>query len=204
MSRRGETSVFAGQVQPPRNLDEVPVIDREKLCPFLLRVFVQPHNHHRPAEFDAGALPTRDELQVYTWQDATLLEIATIIRSVYPAATDRDTRFSLRRVYFEHGRSSYRDLGVVTPGRKGNDDASTLWSTDFHIGDYMDIAVIPPGSQRFRNNAAGNNPGGRPDIDHQRWDDARKEDTRRDNPRRNDDRRNDGRRNKDSSRGGRW
>lgn len=66
-----------------------PVVDREKQCPFLLRIFARNNSHHRCArrgrmgrqcaaysrsscfdrveDFWYDRLPVEDELQIYTW-----------------------------------------------------------------------------------------------------------------------------------------
>lgn len=42
-------------------------------CPLLLRVFCSTGRHHSANEFGHGNVPS-NELQIYTWQDATLQE----------------------------------------------------------------------------------------------------------------------------------
>lgn len=42
-------------------------------CPLLLRVFCSTGRHHSTNEFGHGNVPS-NELQIYTWQDATLQE----------------------------------------------------------------------------------------------------------------------------------
>ena len=37
-----------------------------------------------------------------------------------------------------------KDIGNTVSGRKGPDDALTLQSQRFQIGDYLDIAITPP------------------------------------------------------------
>jgi len=47
--------------------EPVKVVDREKTCPLLLRVFVSDNGrHHRCDEYSRGSLPG-NELQIYTW-----------------------------------------------------------------------------------------------------------------------------------------
>lgn len=45
------------------------VIDREKTCPMLLRMFCREHGHHHPEDFGRERQPTDDELIVYTWYE---------------------------------------------------------------------------------------------------------------------------------------
>ncbi|EER06556.1 Histone deacetylase complex subunit SAP18, putative [Perkinsus marinus ATCC 50983] len=52
-------------------------IDRAQTCPFLLRVFYRMGSHHNDSDFaKLGELPVDEELQVYTWPDASLREIS--------------------------------------------------------------------------------------------------------------------------------
>ncbi|KFM59050.1 Histone deacetylase complex subunit SAP18, partial [Stegodyphus mimosarum] len=41
------------------------LIDREKTCPLLLRVFLNDGRHHSPSEYSRGNVPS-NELQIYT------------------------------------------------------------------------------------------------------------------------------------------
>ena len=55
--------------------DGKPEVDRERVCPLLLRVFPRVGGHTRESAFGARArLPAR-EVQIYTWHDATLREV---------------------------------------------------------------------------------------------------------------------------------
>ncbi|KAL0626373.1 Histone deacetylase complex subunit SAP18 [Plecturocebus cupreus] len=37
-----------------------------------------------------------------------------------------------------------KEVGSIISGRKGTDDSMTLQLQKFQIGDYLDIAIIPP------------------------------------------------------------
>jgi hypothetical protein len=50
-------------------------VDREKSCPFLIRVFYKVGSTHRVDEFDGDKRPA-EEVQVYSWFDANLREIS--------------------------------------------------------------------------------------------------------------------------------
>ncbi|CAL8308774.1 unnamed protein product [Merluccius merluccius] len=121
-------------------------IDREKTCPLLLRVFTtNSGRHHRGDEFARGNVPA-SELQIYTWMDATLKELTSLVKEVYPEARKKGTHFSFAIVYPDQMRLGYRvkDIGSTVSGRKGADDAMTLQSQRFQIGDYLDIVITPP------------------------------------------------------------
>ncbi|KAL2081095.1 hypothetical protein ACEWY4_022948 [Coilia grayii] len=121
-------------------------VDREKTCPLLLRVFTTNNGrHHRVDEFARGNVPS-SELQIYTWMDATLKELTSLVKEVYPEARKKGTHFGFAIVYPDPKRQSYRvkDIGSTVSGRKGADDSMTLQSQRFQIGDYLDIAITPP------------------------------------------------------------
>ncbi|XP_022108979.1 histone deacetylase complex subunit SAP18-like [Acanthaster planci] len=120
-------------------------VDREKTCPLLLRVFCNSGRHHRVEEFDRGRVPP-NELQIYTWMDATLKELSSLVKEVNPEARRRGTFFSFATVSPDNRRPGYHltNIGMTCSGRKGPDDALTLSSTSFQIGDYVDIAISLP------------------------------------------------------------
>merc|ERR1712156_809195 len=72
--------------------------------------------HNSLSDYNKGKVPT-NELQIYTWKDATLKELTSLVREVNPDS-----------------------------GRKGVDDSKTLAQSGFVIGDYLDISITPPGS----------------------------------------------------------
>ncbi|KAG7256453.1 hypothetical protein CRUP_001581 [Coryphaenoides rupestris] len=121
-------------------------IDREKTCPLLLRVFTTNNGrHHRMDEFTRGNVPA-SELQIYTWMDATLKELTSLVKEVFPEARKKGTHFSFATVFPDPIRQMYRmkDIGNTVSGRKGPEDSLTLQSQKFQIGDYLDIAITPP------------------------------------------------------------
>ncbi|CAJ0758928.1 20386_t:CDS:2, partial [Entrophospora sp. SA101] len=62
--------------------------------PFLLRMFCRPSYHHRPDDYTPERLPIDDEVQIYTWKDATLKEIANLIKEVNQDANRPNARLS--------------------------------------------------------------------------------------------------------------
>uniref|UniRef100_A0A8V0XRN1 Histone deacetylase complex subunit SAP18 n=1 Tax=Gallus gallus TaxID=9031 RepID=A0A8V0XRN1_CHICK len=83
-------------------------IDREKTCPLLLRVFTTNNGrHHRMDEFSRGNVPS-SELQIYTWMDATLKELTSLVKEVYPEARKKGTHFNFAIVFTDLKRPGYR------------------------------------------------------------------------------------------------
>ncbi|KAK9875099.1 hypothetical protein WA026_005894 [Henosepilachna vigintioctopunctata] len=123
-------------------------VDRQKVCPFLLRVFVSNTGHHsKLSDFNKGNTP-QNELQIYTWKDATLHELTQLVKEVNPEARRKGTKFSFSFVYPDARAPVYRlrEIGVTTTGVKGPDDLKTLNQARFSIGDFMDIAITAPDS----------------------------------------------------------
>ncbi|CAH1985920.1 unnamed protein product [Acanthoscelides obtectus] len=121
-------------------------VDRQKVCPFLLRVFVSNTGyHHKPSEYLKGNTP-QNELQIYTWKDATLHELTQLVKEVNPEARRKGTKFNFAFVYPDNRQSLYRlrEVGSTMTGVKGPDDLKTLGQLRINIGDYMDIAITPP------------------------------------------------------------
>ncbi|KAG5882799.1 hypothetical protein JTB14_035629 [Gonioctena quinquepunctata] len=123
-------------------------IDRQKVCPFLLRVFVSSAgSHHKPSDYMKGNTP-QNELQIYTWRDATLQELTQLVKEVNPEARRKGTKFSFACVYPDTRQSVYRlrEIGSTMTGVKGSEDLKTLGQLRLNIGDYLDIAITPPDS----------------------------------------------------------
>lgn len=117
-----------------------------QVCPFLLRVFVSTSgHHHKTAEYMKGNVP-ENELQMYTWKDATLSELAILVKKVSPEARRKGTKLSYALVYPDVRSQVYRmrDIGATISGQKGPDDLKTLGQVRLTVGDYMDIAIISP------------------------------------------------------------
>lgn len=118
-------------------------VDRRKTCPLLLRAFPydQEASKHldsrdgmpqlrRPDEYATeDGLAGMKECRLYTWKDATLVELADMIRK----DMDRDdVKMTFSLVYPDaRGRMVMRKVG--------NDMNDTLEKLGFQIGDYLDV-----------------------------------------------------------------
>ncbi|KAG6786713.1 histone deacetylase complex subunit SAP18 [Populus alba] len=121
-----------------------PPIDREKTCPLLLRVFTKIGDHHNNEDFAVRGKEPKDEVQIYTWKDATLRELTDLVKEVTPAARRRDARLSFAFVYPDkNGRFVVREVGKTNSHRNGKlDDNKALAQLGFQIGDYLDVAIF--------------------------------------------------------------
>ncbi|KAJ9188409.1 hypothetical protein P3X46_003768 [Hevea brasiliensis] len=129
---------------PPRGPPPLQPVDREKTCPLLLRVFTKIGNHHSKEEFAVRGKEPKDEVQIYTWKDATLRELTDLVKEVAPAARRRDARLSFAFVYPDkNGRFVVREVGKTYSNRNGKlDDGKALAELGFQIGDYLDVAIL--------------------------------------------------------------
>ncbi|EEF50433.1 histone deacetylase complex subunit SAP18 [Ricinus communis] len=129
---------------PPRGLPPVQPVDREKTCPLLLRVFTKIGSHHSKEDFAVRGKEPKDEVQIYTWKDATLRELTDLVKEVAPAARRRDARLSFAFVYPDkNGRFVVREVGKTYSNRSGKlDDGKALAELGFQIGDYLDVAIL--------------------------------------------------------------
>ncbi|PRQ57741.1 putative Sin3 associated polypeptide p18 [Rosa chinensis] len=141
---------MAGVAQPPkRGLPPPPrprfgPVDREKTCPLLLRVFTKAGSHHVNDDFAVRGKEPKDEVQIYTWKDASLRELTDLVKEVAPAARRRNAKLSFAFVYPDkRGRFVVREVGQTFSFGNGRlDDGKTLAELGFEIGDYLDVAIM--------------------------------------------------------------
>ncbi|OMO89676.1 Sin3 associated polypeptide p18 [Corchorus capsularis] len=121
-------------------------VDREKTCPLLLRVFKKIGSHHSEEDFAVRGKEPKDEVQIYTWKDATLRELTDLVKEVAPEARRKNARLSFAFVYpGKRGRFLLRQVGVTNSygnGRRVLDDNKALTDLRFQIGDYLDVAIL--------------------------------------------------------------
>ncbi|CAA2969110.1 Hypothetical predicted protein [Olea europaea subsp. europaea] len=121
-------------------------VDREKTCPLLLRVFTKVGGHHTDGEFAVRGKEPKDEVQIYTWMDATLRELTDLVKEVAPEARRRDAILSFAFVYPDkRGRFVVREVGRTFSypnGRRPDSGSKSLSELCFQIGDYLDVAIL--------------------------------------------------------------
>ena len=120
-------------------------IDREKTCPFLLRIFYKVNGHNSMDNFCEGKFPP--ELDIYTWEDADLKELTKFIHAAL-----KDTvlgmydYYKFVRIYYDSTGTLLRDeIGAVAIKDKNSklnyNEKITLKEIGFQIGDYFDINI---------------------------------------------------------------
>ncbi len=109
----------------------------------LLRVFCNyTGRHNSRSDYNRSNVPS-NELQIYTWLDATLREITNLITEVNPEAKRKGTFFNFCVCYPNPNGPGFRmrEIGSTTSGKRGPDDKASLQSKRFIVGDYLDVAI---------------------------------------------------------------
>jgi hypothetical protein len=120
-------------------------VDREKTCPFLLRIFYKVNSFNSLNLFSNGKFPS--ELNIYTWEDADLEELATFIHlALKETVLGIYDYYKFSRIYYDTKGTLLRDeIGTVVINNKSSklniNRKKTLKEIGFQIGDYFDINI---------------------------------------------------------------
>ncbi|KAI9292552.1 SAP18-domain-containing protein [Neoconidiobolus thromboides FSU 785] len=119
---------------------------RNKICPFLLRLFCREGSHHSLLEFGDDLLPLEEEIRLHAWKNTSLGELSLLLKHVYQQEIQKDNVVSFKIVYYDSNLRKYsaKDAGAVIYGRRSIADDKTLAELKFFIGDYLSIAILPP------------------------------------------------------------
>ncbi|KAB5564437.1 hypothetical protein DKX38_004491 [Salix brachista] len=100
-------------------------------------------SHHKPEDFAVRGKEPKDEVQIYTWKDATLRELTDLVKEVAPEARRRNAKLSFAFVYPDkNGRFVLRVVGMTHSSGRRPDDLKALAELNFQIGDYLDVAIM--------------------------------------------------------------
>ncbi|KAK9376175.1 Sin3 associated polypeptide p18-domain-containing protein [Lipomyces chichibuensis] len=148
---------------PGRDADDEKVrkeVDRQKIPPFLIRMFFRRNMFHRMDAFlPPVSITTSEELQMYTWFNGTLKEILAVFATVVPEASG--SRCTFRHVFQDPKNNvpslMFKDIAVFMPTRGSKDESwtdtegnpldessFTLYDFQFRIGDYLDVNITSP------------------------------------------------------------
>jgi histone deacetylase complex subunit SAP18 len=94
-------------------------------------------------EYEQGHTP-KNELQIYTWMDATLGELTQLIKEVIPDVRRRGIQFAFSIVSADDSYNRYylSEIGKTENGQRRPEDQIQLANKRFHVGDYLDVAII--------------------------------------------------------------
>ncbi|PRP86103.1 histone deacetylase complex subunit SAP18 [Planoprotostelium fungivorum] len=117
---------LASAAQPVKVGLQAGDIQRDKVCPFLLRLFWRFNGHHR--------------------KDATLRELTDLLRASIPDLNGRNYRLHFQFIYPNSiGNWTSKDVGEtqIRPKEVNKDDTRTLDSLEYVVGDIVDVAIYP-------------------------------------------------------------
>ncbi|OLL22804.1 Histone deacetylase complex subunit SAP18 [Neolecta irregularis DAH-3] len=119
-------------------------VDRQKTTPFLLRLFYKNGGFHHIDEFSVDRQPIHDEVIIYTWKDATLLELTQLLSQACPQVKKANTRCAFRLVYVDNvrGRMQTKDIGTVNLMQANAESSRTLEQERLVVGDWLDVAIL--------------------------------------------------------------
>lgn len=117
-------------------------VNREKVCPFLLKVYYKENEFNSLDEMNNSNFPSNRELHIYTWMDASLRELTMLIRDAVETVKKKDAVLYFSFVFPDFkGKLQRKEIGFVNANKKSIDDMKTLHSLKFSIGDYIDINI---------------------------------------------------------------
>ncbi|KAJ8449332.1 hypothetical protein Cgig2_002464 [Carnegiea gigantea] len=97
--------------------------------------------HHTQEDFAVRGKEPKDEVQMYTWKDATLRELTDLVKEVSPAVRRRDAKLSFAVVYPEkNGRMQVGET-FSNANKRQLDDNRALAEMNFQ-GIAMALAVV--------------------------------------------------------------
>ena len=120
-------------------------VDRAKTCPFLIRVFYKKNEYNALKLFRDEEFPP--ELNIYTWEDADLKEIADLIYSALKGdPLGRYDVYKFSSVFYDtKGKLIRKGLGSVDikndRSKFNHNSTTTLKKFGFNIGDYLDVII---------------------------------------------------------------
>lgn len=124
-------------------------VDREKIPPFLLRVFIG-RAHHLETDFtwpNRRSPSNRDPLnerQIYTWRDATLRELTDLLKTQREDLRDPKAKLTVSFAFVFpdiHGKLQVKHVGACHTKKRNSTDLLTLDQLQFETGDYLDVAI---------------------------------------------------------------
>ncbi|OMJ73305.1 hypothetical protein SteCoe_28017 [Stentor coeruleus] len=114
-------------------------IDRDKTCPFLIRLLWRENEYLTPdCMRNRNEHQGPDEIRLYGWRDTNFREIADMLKEHISGARrkDADFNFSFIRQNLEGGYE-VKTVGTIHFSRKSDLDSVTLHQLKFVIGDFI-------------------------------------------------------------------
>ncbi|KAJ3020450.1 hypothetical protein HKX48_000789 [Thoreauomyces humboldtii] len=119
-------------------------VDRKETCPFLVKIYLNTDRTVSGAELERLGLSPKHDVDIHTWKDATLREIATLLGDTQPTAKDRGTAITFQMIIENNPSQKIKlvPLGMVYNDRRSADDARTLEMLRFMPGDSLMVTIL--------------------------------------------------------------
>ncbi|ETW31511.1 hypothetical protein PFFCH_01109 [Plasmodium falciparum FCH/4] len=123
-------------------IDKIGIINREKTCPFLLRLFYKVDKEYNVDDMD---ILTKDnnsnELQIYAWIDITMREIVTLVKDFYKDSRQRNAQWVFKVFSYEKKKLTFLSK-VHSTIYNYKEDNKTLLSLNYEIGDIILLSIM--------------------------------------------------------------
>ncbi|SBS79904.1 histone deacetylase complex subunit SAP18, putative [Plasmodium ovale] len=131
------------------------LINREKSCPFLLRLFYKKDMEFSSVDdinISANDL-SNNELQIYAWIDITMREIVTLVKDFYEESRNRNAQWIFKAYSKEKNQLTFLSR-VHSTRHNHKEDYKTLLSLNYEIGDIILLSILFDGSQHVPSTSA--------------------------------------------------
>uniref|UniRef100_A0A5S6QHL6 18 kDa Sin3-associated polypeptide n=1 Tax=Trichuris muris TaxID=70415 RepID=A0A5S6QHL6_TRIMR len=138
--------------EPQAESVEGKTVDREKMCPMLVRLFTCLERHNAMRDYGRTRVPS-NELQIHTWKDCTLRELTRLVKKAIPESRRRGTTCSFAIISPDDRAMVFRsrEIGSTIIGQPGSmDDDKTLADARFVVGDYIDAPAFLKAHMRLK------------------------------------------------------
>ncbi|CAD2098552.1 histone deacetylase complex subunit SAP18, putative [Plasmodium vinckei brucechwatti] len=126
-----------------RTNDIIGIINREKTCPFLLRLFYKTNVEYISVDdIDLNKSGVNNnELQIYAWIDITMREIVTLVKDFYKEGRKRNAQWIFNGYSCESKKINFLSK-VHSIKHNYKEDNKTLLSLNYEIGDIILLSIM--------------------------------------------------------------
>ncbi|SCM24830.1 histone deacetylase complex subunit SAP18, putative [Plasmodium chabaudi chabaudi] len=119
------------------------IINREKTCPFLLRLFYKTNVEYISIDdIDLNKSGVNNnELQIYAWIDITMREIVTLVKDFYKEGRKRNAQWIFNGYSCEKQKINFLSK-VHSIKHNYKEDNKTLLSLNYEIGDIILLSIM--------------------------------------------------------------
>ncbi|CRG98444.1 sin3 associated polypeptide p18-like protein [Plasmodium relictum] len=140
-----KNTIYGNKYYNNKNINDTEktgIINREKSCPFLLRLF---YKHDSEYNDDDINLYSKDfnsnELQIYAWIDITMREIVTLVKDFYEESRKRNAEWIFKVLSNEKKQLTFLSK-IHSTKYNYKEDNKTLLSLNYEIGDIILLSIL--------------------------------------------------------------